>query len=205
MSSKGRKKASKAHDKYPTPNKLVRAGFDKLVELYPQAAEATSFLEPGSNAGAFCKYAEMYCAIEGKTVGVELFPSKYRHPYQLIEADYRTWQTRRRFDLIGTNPPFTWFTDFILRSREQLTTPENLMLYLMRIGALGSKKRRPFWKKVNLKNVLLIRPRPSFQVDNQTDSSEYAFFILDGQREHCSEDVKMGWIDWEGDDSEETF
>jgi hypothetical protein len=204
VSSKGRKKASKAHDKYPTPNKLVRAGFDKLIEIYPHAAQARSFLEPGANAGAFCKYAEMYCALDDKPVGVELFPVRERHPYKMIKADYRTWNTKRTFDFIATNPPFTWFTEFILQSRDQLTA-RGMMMYLMRIGALGSKKRRPFWKKVNLCDVIMIRPRPSFQVDNQTDSSEYAFFILDGRREECSEDVKLHWLDWEGDSSEDTL
>lgn len=204
MSSKNRKKASKAHDRYPTPHKLVRAGFDKLIELYPHVAQAQSFLEPGANTGAFCKYAEMYCDLQQVPVGVEMFPVKDRFPYTMHQEDYLTWEAPQSFDLSATNPPFTWFTQFMLQSRDQLT-PRGMMMYLMRIGALGSKKRRPFWKQVNLRDVVMIRPRPSFQVDNQTDSSEYAFFILDGQRENCSEDVALHWLDWEGDVTEVTF
>jgi len=204
MSSKNRQRASKAHDKYPTSNRLVRAGFDKLVELYPHVAQAESFLEPGANTGAFCKYAAMYCNLQDKPVGVEMFPVEHRYPYEMVEEDYRTWETHKRFGLVATNPPFTWFTEFILQSQSQLSE-RGMMMYLMRVGALGSKKRREFWPKVNLRDVVMIRPRPSFQVDNQTDSSEYAFFILDGQRERCSEDVKLHWLDWEGDTSEDTF
>lgn len=204
MSAKNRKKASRAHDFYATPMALVRASFDKLATYFPQfLPRVRRVLEPGAGTGPFCYAAAWWCSnLEYLPMGVELFPppvSERCCNYTLRKANFLKWRPRGdiRFDFIPANPPYTYFEEFILHSREMLRTPQGLMMYLLRIGALGSKKRRKFWREVNLKEVWPIRPRPSYTPDNETDASEYAFFIMDGQRGRgCSEDVRLRWLDW---------
>ena len=198
MSAKNRQSSSKVFDIYPSPTKLIAAGFEKLAHEYgPQISQLTHFLEPGAGFGPFCRMASVYFPSPLVTIGVELQPPKDRYEYTLARRDFLTWRTNMRFGLIGTNPPFTKAEDFILRSR-QLLAPKGLMLYLMRVGMLGSKRRREFWQQVNLLEVWLIRPRPSFQKEGGSDASEYAFFLMgDETGAHCSENVKLSWLDWD--------
>lgn len=201
MSAKNRKKQSKLNDFYPTPLKLVRAAFDKLVEEFPQVSQSRLFLEPGAGRGNFCAVAANYlprCDVHG----VEMHRIQgARFGYRLHQADFLKWQTEMRFGLVATNPPFIPFPQFILKSRELLTS-RGLMFYLLRIGALGAKKRIEFWQQIDLKRVWLCRPRPSFEVDGSTDATEYAFFVMGGGMPGRKK-PEFDWLDWKGDEDAE--
>lgn len=201
MSAKNRKKQSNLGDFYPTPMKLVRAGFDRLVEYYPRVARARMFLEPGAGRGNFCAVAGSYLP-QCETHGVELHRIQgERFGYKLHQEDFLKWKTYLRFGLISTNPPFIPFPQFIHKSRE-LLTPSGLMFYLLRIGALGAKKRIEFWKGIDLRCIWLCRPRPSFQVGGDTDATEYAFFVMGGG-EPRRKKPEFDWLDWKGDEDAE--
>lgn len=201
MSAKNRRQAAKAHDIYPTPVRLVRAGFDVLFQRHGEVLQhARRFLEPGAGFGPFCRMASLYLPAGASITGVETHPPAKRYPYTLVKQDFLRWKPARRpFDLIATNPPFTLAEEFIRRS-QQLLGQTGLMFYLMRMGVTGSKQRRALWHEVNLREVWLIRPRPSFQKDGGSDATEYAFFLMDGQTENCSEDVHFRWLDWDLED-----
>lgn len=200
MSAKNRNIASKAFDIYPTPVRLVRTGFDFLFSRYgEQLAQVQHFVEPGAGYGPFCRMASLYLSSSCKLTGIELHPpaDTVRFAYDLVHLNFLDWHPPvGSCGFIATNPPFTQAEEFITHSQE-LLAPDGLMLYLMRVGVLGSKRRREFWREVNLREVWIIRPRPSFQKEGGSDASEYAFFLMDGQRQNCSENVQMRWLDWD--------
>lgn len=202
MSAKNRKQSAKIGDVYPTPVKLVRAGFERFISVQPDFSEAvTSFLEPGAGLGPFCKMASVYLPSLCKNVGVEKTPPKDRYTYSLVETDFLTYFPKAPIDFIATNPPFVLAEEFIYHARSMLAKDNSFMLFLMRVGILGSKKRRDLWDKVNLREVWLIRPRPSFQKEGGSDASEYAFFLMDKQLDHCSKNVHLSWLDWDVEDA----
>jgi len=197
MSSRGRGLAAKAHDNYPTPIALVRAGYEMLGEHHGAwLSTVDSVLEPGAGPGTFCHVAKRYCkSLNGTVVGVDPFPPKERYEYHLIQQDFLQWNTQQKFRLIITNPPFTLSEDFIRKSQD-LLTPDGKMLYLLRIGMAASKKRRELWESTNLEEIWMCRKRPGFTRNGSSDSSEYAFFLIDNQREKCSQDTRFRWVDW---------
>jgi len=206
MSAKNRKQAAKAFDQYPTDPRLARAGFEKLCQRYgSRLTEMTTFLEPGAGRGPFCQAARLYLPNVCRVVGVEMHtPPRDRFKYELVTQDFLAWQPKFRPNLIATNPPFTPAAAFIQHS-QALLAPGGLMLYLMRVGILGSKKRRELWQQVNLLETWIIRPRPSFQYEGGSDASEYAFFVMDGRQPKagCSRSVRLDWVDWDGDADED--
>lgn len=205
MSAKNRSIASKAFDIYPSPVRLIRTAFDFLFTRHgAQLADVQHVVEPGAGFGPFCRMASLYLPTTCKFTGIELHPpaDAARFNYDLVHLNFLDWHpSRKSIGLIATNPPFTAAEEFISHSQE-LLAPDGLMLYLMRVGVLGSKRRREFWRAVNLREVWLVRPRPSFQKDGGSDASEYAFFLMDGQRQNCSENVQMYWLDWDGDEAD---
>lgn len=197
MSSKNYRSVSRALDRYPTPLKLVRAAFEQLCEVADWLPGTRSVLEPGAGPGTFIHMAKQYCHyLTDEPVGVELEPWEWTHgPFQCVQKDFLEWKPRRRFDFIPANPPFTYAEEFLRHSRN-LLEPDGHMFYLARVGLAGTKQRRELWKEINLLEFWLIRPRPSFTEDGQSDSSEYAFLLMDDKHEHCSENVRFRWLDW---------
>ncbi len=204
MSSKNRGKQSELGDLYLTPPALVHAGYNLLLERYGERIYGVkSVLEPGCGPAPFSRIAPTYCrSLAQRPVGVE----RFRHSMtgaakgvQRVYADFLLWKTRKRFDLIPTNPPFTYAERFIYKSKSLLTKPTALMFYLMRLSVLGAKCRRELWDEVNLMRVDIIRPRPSFTEDG-SDSAEYAFFTMDGREPESDGPPVLGWVDWDWDD-----
>lgn len=200
MTAKNRGQASKIHDVYPTPLNLVRAAFDFFAEHHgPFLASVRNVLEPGAYSGAFLWGASLYCPNTiGAPVGVELAPPEKRLvPYKLVKKDFRKWETSQRFDLIATNPPFTWANAF-MRKSVSLLSDTGKCLFLMRIGVLAGVERFAMWRdEVNLREVWVCVRRPGFKgVGQGTDASEYAFFMFDGDTKHPSTEVKVRWLWW---------
>lgn len=201
MSAKNRSGSSKAHDRYLTPPRLARAAFERLYELYgAELYGATRFLEPGAGPGTFCRIARDYGVKLKDVVGVELHSSEgcAEAGYKLVKADFLLWKTKEvgqpRFDLIVSNPPFTYAEEFIRHSWSLLNIG-GFMLYLARIGLAGTKTRRALWNDVPLKEIWLCRPRPSFVSEGGSDASEYAFFLIQ-KRIAKPEPPVFRWLDW---------
>lgn len=197
MSATNRKKASKEHDIYPTPMPLVHAAFDMLITHHPHLLQAKRVLEPGANVGPFCRVARLYCRQAEDIAGVELFPpqASKRFDYRLIQTNFLRWKCKTRFNLLPTNPPFRWAEDFIRKGLEVLT-PDGAMLYLMRVGILEAKCRRELWSEVvNLEEMWVINPRPSF-AKSGSDATTYAFFLMDGRLDRIAEPARMRVLEW---------
>jgi len=131
----------------------------------------------------------------GLPVGVEKYPGcKSVVPLKRIRTDFLTYKTPQTFDLISTNPPFTYAAAFITKAL-QLLTDDGVLFFLMRASMLGSKKRRVLWRTINLIEVTFIRPRPSF-TEGGSDSDEYAFFLIDKRDPATAPETVLTWLDW---------
>lgn len=75
------------------------------------------------------------------------------------------------FNICITNPPFTIWEAFA----EKAIRLSDHTFFLLRLGVLGSKKRFDFWQAHN-PDIYILRDRPSFTNDGQTDSDYYAWF-----------------------------
>lgn len=199
MSAKNRKKKSDILDRYYTPMALAIAGFGHLQRTRPVFMENVRHLiEPGSGPGTFCAASRGFVPnLLHSPVGVEMVPPARCYPgHQLVKRNFLDWKTRRRFDLIPTNPPFTYANRFIKRSTK-LLTPTGLCMFLMRVGVAGGLERMEMWQKeVNLIEVCMVAPRPGFTYDGETDASEYAYFIFDGKPPFSTE-TRMTWLKWD--------
>jgi len=202
MTAKNRAQPSKLFDAYHTPTQLVRAGFDMLCGLHGEWLETVeSFVEPGCGPGSFCWGANLYCRnLKGKPVGVDIFPVKERRTdFKLVEKNFKSWNPKERFDLIASNFPFTWATEF-LRKSATLLSDTGMGLALLRIGVLAGIERYTMWQEdVNLKEVWVCVRRPGFQgKDGGTDASEYAFFLFDGKPpESRKAEPIIRWLWWD--------
>jgi hypothetical protein len=198
VSAKNRKKKSDILDRYYTPLALAIAGFGHLQATRPDFMESvTSLLEPGSGPGTFCSASYGFVPnLKDRPVGVEMVPPENLYPGQrLVKRNFLDWKTKLRFDLIPTNPPFTYANRFIKQS-VKLLTPNGMCMFLMRVGVAGGLERMAMWQEeINLIEVCMVAPRPGFTYDGETDASEYAFFLFDGKKPY-SRDTKMSWLRW---------
>jgi len=142
-------------DSYQTPGHCIDALLPFIV--WPKVR---SFLEPCRGAGAIydrvSAVRKEWCELsEGR--------------------DYLTTRYSERFDLIITNPPFSFAMEFISKSLDEAGT----VIYLVRVNWLGAKKRRDFWNRRPPSHLFPLAKRPSFKCNGKTDATEYAWFAWD--------------------------
>lgn len=160
------------NENYPTPEAAVRA---LLAKLDLKADD--TFLEPCRGDVVDADGNPTPCIFnlidlpENRKDWAEI-----REGREFLGMDYGA----QRFDVIITNPPFSLSDEFLKRCRE-LLAPGGTLIFLQRVGWLGSKKRIKFWEEVTFphKTPLLI-PRPKFDKSKKgTDSCEYFWYIWD--------------------------
>ena len=91
-------------------------------------------------------------------------------------------------DAIIANPPFRRWQAFVDRA---LAHPAQIVVVLLRLGALAGQRRRDWWRSVALQRgvtVHVLSRRPSF-TGGGTDSSDYAWISL-------SRDRSRGGVVW---------
>ncbi len=147
-------------DNYPTPVNVVRSLISHIT-----FKTGDRFLEPCIAGG------NIYYSIplpESQKTWAEI----------RLGVDYLTKDFKTKFDVIGTNPPFSLTCEFLEKSLSELK-PDGTLFYLQRLDFLGTVKRFPFWSQVGLPDkVPVIVPRPSF-TGGGTDSGEYGWLIYD--------------------------
>lgn len=98
-----------------------------------------------------------------------------------IKGDFLSLETEKRYDVIISNPPFNKAEEFIEKSYE-LLKDDGFIIFLLRIGFLGSKKRFDLfsnYQKVSPpRYIFLHHKRPSFTSDGGTDSDYYAHMVF---------------------------
>lgn len=167
MSSTNKKNIAE-NEFYPTPRPLAKAfieivDWEKLIQLNPNAI----FIEPCRGDGAIYDQIplDLKCYAEIRD-GID-----YLSNHDVVMDC--------RFDATITNPPFSLFEKFLHKSLVQRSAT-GFVAYLLRVNALGSKKRVTFWRdEVGYPDKLIVcTPRPNFS-GSGTDSCEYAWFCYD--------------------------
>lgn len=178
---------------------LALAGFGHLRRTRPAWLDkVTSVLEPGSGPGTFCEASRAFLPnLKESPTGVEMVPPEHIYSgHTLVKRNFLDWKTKKHWDLIPTNPPFTFANDFIKRS-VSLLTPTGLCMFLMRVGVVGGLERMEMWQKeVNLVELCVVAPRPGFTYNGETDASEYAYFIFD-RGQPGSAETRVRWLNWD--------
>lgn len=190
-------------DEYLTPREVVEAAVKKLRHRYPQF-EPVNCLEPGCAWGAHLDYALDYFPTLAHTIGVDIFEHPMHPAHEFVLADFLTWQTSERFDLIMTNPPFSIAEACFLKAKS-LLAPGGLALMFERYGFFTSKKRRigetrygvwrpGLWTQINLREVWVCTRRPAMIGQESTDSCEYAYYLFDSSLPGGL--IRLDWLDW---------
>lgn len=96
------------------------------------------------------------------------------------EIDFLTEPPEPVFDLIITNPPYSFAQEFIERAKLWRKSTNSLIVMLLRINFLGSQKRAK-WLRDNVPSLAVSPRRPSMGLNKKgkkgTDATEYAWFI----------------------------
>jgi hypothetical protein len=83
----------------------------------------------------------------------------------------------QKYGLIISNPPFQTAQEFIERSYDMLV-PGGNVIFLLRLGFLGSAKRFAFFQKYKPDIIFVHHKRPSFSENGKTDADYYAHFVF---------------------------
>lgn len=192
MSAKNRIRPSVPNDAYPTNTNLIGTALHRVMEDHPEFSPQ-NFLEPGCGAAPFCDEVlrlkkKLFPRIKER-VAVDITPQTVSRHHQFVQTDYLFWTPDRRFDLIATNPAYTFAKQFIRKSME-LLAPGGLCLLLLRLNFLGSQDRKAMWQReVDLRRLYVLSERPSFTGDGKTDATEYAWYLF-GERHQPT----LSWI-----------
>lgn len=159
-----------------------------------------AFLEPG--CGEFAPFADAACDYFDEIHAIDVMkrPKDFVDDEinQTFNYDFTKWKARRKFDAIVGNPPFSLAVPFIEKGLE-LLEPDGVLVYLLRLNFLASKKRIEFFKDAPPSHITVLQKRPSFTGDGKTDGQEYAYFFwrggADSTARHFSR-VKKTTLDW---------
>jgi 23S rRNA A1618 N6-methylase RlmF len=92
------------------------------------------------------------------------------------KQNYLETKINEKYDIIITNPPFNQAVEIIEKSINDVKDG-GLVIMLLRLNFMGSKKRRLFWEKNKPSYIYVHSDRMSFTDDGKRDSIEYAHFV----------------------------
>lgn len=157
-------------DFYPTPEKSTLSILRAL-----QLPFTAGWLEPCAGDGAIIRATSMHFSNNRKMpewTAVELHErdrqtSLLGSPADWIcPQDFLTWQPKRDFNVAITNPPFSLAMEIIIHAM----TMADILVFLLRLDWLGSRKRSAFHKK-HPADIYVLSDRPF------PDACEYAWFV----------------------------
>lgn len=177
MSATGRGKAREKNDFYPTPFWLTRAILPDLEirlrrsSLWP----SPRVYEPA--AGTLAIVNELQDNWPRSLIEYSDIDTKFG---EYGGIDFLVEKPEPIFDLIITNPPYTYAQEFVERAKLWRRTEQSLIVFLLRVNFLGSKKRAK-WLRANTPSVAVSPKRPSMGLNKLgkkgTDATEYAWMI----------------------------
>ena len=165
-------------DYYPTDPRCLRAFLERL-DNFGYSVEGKRVLEPCAGRG---NLVEVLRSFGAEVTAWDLHSYEHDNPADDIQwgVDFLSVEPpEEKYDLVLTNPPFGIFESIIRHSFEF----GDEVVMLLRMSALGSQDRYPFWMEwlrggpapaLGFQSVLV--PRPSFTRDGGSDNSEYAWF-----------------------------
>lgn len=199
MSSKNRKNKDGIvsaeqvnHEKYYTPDWCVKA---IAAQFKTDEIKHINILEPCAGDGRLLEVfmAELdknpYMTYSAEAIDIE--PDKIN----VKKADFLTYETDLKYDLVITNPPFSLALD-CLKKALTLLTPTGKVVFLLRQGFLAAKWRYEEYKANPLliphtNYVLSTRPRFIFPANakKSSDSTDYCWMIWSNDNKRPGEIV----------------
>lgn len=189
MSSTNRNKTKKRnkYDYYVTPDWVIEELLSEISEekerdlifgISPESSNLLSQLEildpcAGGSLHHGMSYADFLESKGAKTIDTIDIRDDSRAS---IKGNFLEMNLNKKYDLVITNPPYLSAQQFVEKSLE-VTKPGGLVIMLLRLNFLGSRKRLSFWKKNMPLYTFAHSRRVCFTGDNKTDSTEYAHFI----------------------------
>jgi hypothetical protein len=149
------------NDAYETPDPLATA----LVAELPIPPRSW-VLEPHAGGGAFVR------ALRGRghsVLAVDIDPGVSTVLDHV--GDFLDYRPAEPVGWCVGNPPFRGFEEHV---RHALTLAPDVA-FLLRLGAMESRQRAPYWRRWPLRHVWVLAERPSF-TGGGTDSAAYGFF-----------------------------
>lgn len=189
--------AKGGRDNYPTPDIYADWAVQRALELYLNYPQLFIGLEPGCGSSApFLTALTKYTRVAA--IGVEKEQWVPKTPEQTLDSLDRTymklhmgvdflsaesdkiWKPKgeENFDIIATNPPFSVCEAFMDKALS-LLHPQGVMVFLLRMAIMGSRKRLGFWKEHMPLEIAHFVRRISFD-GTSTDYAEYACFFWAG-------------------------
>jgi len=169
-------------DNYPTPQALADLGWRIAVRYLTYANTCDhgpiAVCEPGcGDRQPFLAAASAHSRVVSPE-GCDLRAVTAVDPRFAVTGgvDWTGDVTGGPWDVILTNPPFSLAEAFARRALMR-RAPGGVVVFLTRMSFLGSAARRAFWAENPPTEICVIRPRPSFSPDGQTDTAEYIFVV----------------------------
>ena len=180
------------HDGYLTPPIVAEAAISKLITTFPHFNPGT-VLEPGCGMCVHLDYAAQEYDSIIFSLGVDIDAPEFFDPFhEVVKADFLTYPPPLKFELIITNPPFTYAEKFIRRAATMLA-PGGIAMFLTRYAiATGKNRTAKLWKEINLRYIWMLDRRPSFAFGGN-DSCEYAYILFDNG---LPGKPQMDWLTW---------
>lgn len=191
MSSTNRGADRHISDYYVTPMYEIKKFWDEFKK-HNNIEDIKYVLDPA--AGGDDKHLMSYPLVLGeekfKIITLDLRDDSLAE----IKGDYFETKFENSFDMIITNPPFSYGIEFIKKALDDVKN-DGYVIMLLRLNFLGSKVRNK-WLRENMPYEIYVHgKRMSFTDDGRADSVEYAHFVW---KKNCkNESTKLYLLDFE--------
>lgn len=143
-----------------------------------------TILEPCVGGGHIANYISSIYRSSDIT-GIDL---AYRGYKDTIVADYLTYETDKKYDLIITNPPFSQAQEFIEKSIDLINDSGSVAMFL-KLNFLEGVKRKEFFEKHPPKYIYVFRKRMATWKNGNPINPE--------TNKKWSETICFAWFIWE--------
>lgn len=173
-------------DYYATPTWVTKL----ILPRIKSKATGRWIIEPGAGDGAILRAMvedgfppERMVGVEANKERADAMCTVHRN-VNVLPLDWFSPDVQAKLDKLGVtseprivigNPPFSKAEEFIVRSL-QVAGEDGIVVMLLRLGFLESKKRCEF-HKAHPAHVYVLTTRPSFIKGKGTDSTAYGWFV----------------------------
>ena len=174
------------NDFYATNPKAV----EMLLEAYP--FKGYSILEPCVGAGHIIQGIKNFLCDDEAILDITALDIVDRGYPNTIIQDFLKWNTKQKFDIIITNPPFSLAKEFVEKGLE-LLDEEGQMAMFLKIQFLEGEKRRELFQKFPPKYIYVFEKRMATWSNGQ----EFSIDEKTGKKKKWATTMCHAWFIWE--------